>query len=230
MITVECATGKVVWQAENPDSWQMTHSSVLPMTFAGKRMYVYCTSGGVVGIDALNGRILWKTDQWKLKTNVPTPVDCGDGKIFFTAGYNKGSMMLQLRQQDKEIVPQILFTLKASDFGADQQTPVFYQGYLYGVGADKEMTCLNLDGKILWKSGATNKFGLASYMIADAKIIALNDDGVLSFIEAKPDVFELLTQAKVLTGHECWGPPALAAGRLIVRDLTTMVCLDVSVQ
>lgn len=230
MIAAECASGEIVWQTENPDNWQMTHSSILPITFAGKKMYVYCASGGVVGVDAENGRILWKTDQWKLKINVPSPVDMGDGKIFFTAGYNKGSMMLQLRQQGQEIVPQILFTLKAAQFGADQQTPIFYQGYLYGVGADKEFTCLDTTGKILWKSGQANKFGLACYMIADGKIIALNDDGVLSFIEAKPDLFELITQTKVLSGHECWGPPALAAGRLIVRDFTTMVCLDVSVQ
>jgi outer membrane protein assembly factor BamB len=184
----------------------------------------------VVGVDAQNGKVLWKTDQWKLKTNVPTPVDCGGGKIFFCAGYNKGSMMMQLEQQGEQIIPKILYTLKATVFGADQQTPVFYQGYLYGVGADKELACLNLDGKIVWKSGEANKYGLGAYMIADGKVIVLNDEGLLSFVGAKSDVFGLITQAKVLDGHECWGPPALVHGRLIVRDLTTMVCLDVSVQ
>jgi outer membrane protein assembly factor BamB len=230
MIAVECATGKIVWQTENPDGWQMTHSSILPMNFAGKRMYVYCASGGVIGVDAENGRIFWKTDQWKLKTNVPTPVDCGDGKIFFSAGYNKGSMMLQLKQAGGEIVPQVLFTLKANVFGADQQTPVFYQGYIYGVRPDKQLVCMDTDGKILWNSGEANTYGLGSYMIADGKIIVLNDEGVLSFIEAKPDVFSLITQAKVLEGHESWGPMALVSGRLIVRDLTNMACVDVSMQ
>jgi outer membrane protein assembly factor BamB len=50
----------------------------------------------------------------------------------------------------------------------------------------------------------------------------------LSLIRANPDRFERLAQAKVLDGHESWGPPALVEGRLIVRDLTTMVCVDVS--
>jgi len=36
-----------------------------------------------------------------------------------------------------------------------------------------------------------------------------------------------LATAKVLAGHESWGPMALAGDRLIVRDLTTMRCLDV---
>jgi outer membrane protein assembly factor BamB len=198
------------------------------MTFAGKRMYVSCASGGVVGVDAENGQLLWKTDQWKLKTNVPTPIDCGDGMIFFCAGYNKGSMMMQLEQQAGRIEPKILYTLKADIFGADQQTPVFYQGYIYGVGADKELACLDTGGKIVWKSGKANKYGLGAYMIADGKIIAINDEGLLSLIEANSGGFKLLTQAKVLDGHECWGPPALVKGRLIVRDLTTMVCLEIT--
>jgi outer membrane protein assembly factor BamB len=29
-------------------------------------------------------------------------------------------------------------------------------------------------------------------------------------------------------GVDCWGPMALVGGRLIVRDMTRMVCLDVA--
>jgi hypothetical protein len=65
-------------------------------------------------------------------------------------------------------------------------------------------------------------------MIANGLIYILNDEGLLSLIRAIPDRFELLAKAKVLDGHDSWGPPAMAAGRLIVRDLTTMVCVDVS--
>ncbi len=67
-------------------------------------------------------------------------------------------------------------------------------------------------------------------IIADGMLYVVNDEGVLSLIEAVPDGFRLLDQAKVLDGHEAWGPPALVAGRLLVRDLTTLVCLDVAAQ
>ena len=85
-----------------------------------------------------------------------------------------------------------------------------------------------LDGKIIWTSGSANKYGLGPYIIADEKIVILDDDGLLSMIEARPDKFNLLAQTKVLEGHECWGPMALVQGRLIVRDLTTMVCVDIA--
>jgi outer membrane protein assembly factor BamB len=64
--------------------------------------------------------------------------------------------------------------------------------------------------------------------MADGLIYALNDAGNLSLIEATPEKFNLLAQAQVLKGHESWGPMALVNGRLIARDLTRMICLDVA--
>lgn len=230
MMAVDCETGEVVWETPNPDKWRMTHCSILPMRFADQDMYVYPASGGVAGVFAEDGSILWKTDAWHLRVNIPTPVDCGDGRIFLSAGYNKGSMMLQLEKRAGHIVPKVLFELPPEVFGSDQQTPVFYRGYIYGVRPDKQLVCMDLNGRIIWTSGSENKYGLGPYIIANGMIYVLDDDGVLSLVEAKPDGFSPLSRARVLEGHESWGPPALAAGRLLVRDLTTMVCLDVAAE
>jgi outer membrane protein assembly factor BamB len=59
-------------------------------------------------------------------------------------------------------------------------------------------------------------------------VFALNDNGVMSLFEASAEKFNLLARATVLKGRESWGPMALAGGRLIVRDLTKVVCLDVA--
>ncbi len=56
----------------------------------------------------------------------------------------------------------------------------------------------------------------------------MNDTGLLTLASATPDGYKQLAQAQVLNGHDSWGPMAMAGGRLILRDLTTMVCLDVS--
>jgi len=90
------------------------------------------------------------------------------------------------------------------------------------------MTCLNLEGKIQWTSGAKNRFGLGPYLIADRKLIMLDDSGLLSAAEAAPGGYVPLAQAKVLDGHDSWAPMALTAGRLILRDLTQMICLDLT--
>ncbi|MEN8126483.1 MAG: PQQ-binding-like beta-propeller repeat protein [Planctomycetota bacterium] len=228
MMAVDCETGEVVWKTPNPDGWKMTHCSIIPMRFADQNFYVYCGSGGVAGVSAKDGSILWKTDAWYLRVNVPTPVDCGDGRVFLCAGYNKGSMMLQLENHDSRIVPKVLFELPPDIFGSDQQTPIFYNGYIYGVRPDKQLVCMDTTGKILWSSGSDNTYGLGPYIIVNGMIYILDDDSVLSLIEASPEKFNKLAQTKVLEGHESWGPPVLIDGKLLVRDLTTMACLDVA--
>ena len=228
MIAVDCATGEIVWKTPNMNNWLMTHSSIMPMEFEGEKMYVYCASEGVVGVSADDGSILWETTEWKISiANIPSPLIMDNGKIFLSGGYNAGSMMIQLKKGDNGFTVETLFLLKAREFGATQHTPILYNGYIYGVKPDGQFVCLNPKGETIWESGSSNRFGLGPFMIADGLIYVMNDDGLLTLAEATPNGYKQLAQAQVLTGHEAWAPMALAGGRLILRDLTRMVCLDV---
>jgi outer membrane protein assembly factor BamB len=110
-------------------------------------------------------------------------------------------------------------------FGSDQQTPILYKGHIYGVKPGGQLVCLDLTGKMLWASG-TDRFGLGPYLVLDDTILAMNDSGTLTAAKASPDGYTRLAQAKVLGGPEAWGPMAPAGTRLLVRDLTRMVCLE----
>jgi len=225
---VSIETGEAVWKTPNPKGWQMTHSSVVPMQFAGKRQYVYCANHGVAGASAEDGSLLWDTTDWKISiATIPSPVALDDGKIFLSGGYNAGSLMLQLKQDGNRIVPQVLFRLGPEVFGATQHTPIYHDQHLFGVRADGQFVCLDLSGKVIWASGPAHQFGLGPFLIANNLIFAMDDLGKLSLIEASAERFHLLAEAKVLHGRESWGPLALAGTRLLARDFTRMVCLDV---
>ena len=56
----------------------------------------------------------------------------------------------------------------------------------------------------------------------------MNDNGLLTMAETSTTGYKQLAQAKVLEGPDSWGPMALAGGRLIIRDLNKMICLDVA--
>ncbi len=229
LVALDLQTGKPIWKTPNPRAWKMTHASIMPMQFAGRRSYVYCGSGGVVGIDAQSGAILWDTTEWKISiATVPSPVCLSDGRIFLCGGYNAGAMMLQLVQEGDRIVPKTRFRVKARQFGSTQQTPILLGEYLYGVREDKELVCLDLQGKVVWHSGAEHRFGIGPYLAAEGILYVLSDDGVLTMAEATPAGYKPLARAQVLSGHDAWGPMALVAGRLLARDLTRMVCLDVT--
>jgi len=234
MMAVDCNTGEIIWRSPNPNNWLMTHSSVIPTEFMGTRMYVYCGSGGVVGISAEDGSILWEINKWKIRiANVPSPVVAGKGLIFLSGGYKAGSMMLQLTRENGTISAQPTFRLTFEVFGSEQQTPVFYDGHIYGVRPDKLLTCLDLNGQVVWTSPGTHHFGprgLGPYMIADGLIYIMDDEGVLTLAKATSAGYEQLAEAKVLEGPESWGPMAIASGRLILRDMNRMICLDVTGQ
>ncbi|MEW6236662.1 MAG: PQQ-binding-like beta-propeller repeat protein [Candidatus Omnitrophota bacterium] len=226
MIAVDIETGETVWESPNPNDWKMTHSSITPMDFNGRRMYVYCASGGVAGVSAKDGSILWETPEWTIRmANVPSPLAIGDERLFLSGGYKAGSMMLKLEENSGRIVPSILFRLKPERFGSPQHTPILYNGFIYGIRPDGMLVCLDLDGNEKWNSTSAYKFGLGPYTIAGSLIYAMNDNGLLSRVEAAPDGFRLWDQTQVLQGSDSWAPIAVASGRLILRDLTRMVCL-----
>jgi len=231
IIAVDCATGEVVWQTPNVNNWQMSHSSIVKMDVNGRATYVYAAAGGVVGVDAADGAILWSSSEWRISmATVPTPVIVDANRIFLSGGYNAGSMMLRIVESAGEYAAETLFRLPARIFGADQQTPIFKGEHIYGVVPGGELVCLDLDGNRIWSSGRTNRFGLAPFVMVNDYMFLLNDAGVLTLAEVSPQGFRKLARADVLSGHEAWGPMAVAGGRLIIRDLTRMVCLDITKQ
>ena len=229
MVAMDYKTGKVVWQTPNPRGWKMTHSSVMTTEFAGRKMYVYCGTGGTAGVSAEDGKLLWDDTSWVERfATSPSPLPLPDGRIFLCSGYDiTGSMMLQLKEIDSALAVETAFTLKRKSFNSEQQTPIFYNGHLYGVRKVRgKMLCMDLEGNVLWDSGDL-KFGHGPYMIADGMLLALADDGLLVAMEATPEECRPLAQFQAFEGGvEAWGLMAIATGHLIVRDLRRMACLD----
>jgi outer membrane protein assembly factor BamB len=228
VMALDYRTGEVIWRTPNPQGWKMTHSSLTPMTLGDEKSYVYCAGGGVAGVSSTDGSLLWQYPDWHINiANVPAPVVIDSQRVFLSGGYNAGSMMLAIKHVNKEYRPEVLFRLDAKVFGSDQQTPIYFNGYLYGVRPGGQLVCLDPDGQILWTSSSAHKFGTGPYSIINGMLYVMNDEGYLTMAKATPEAYTPLTAAQVLQGHESWGPMAFVSGRLIVRDLTHMVCLDI---
>ena len=235
MMGVDCESGLVLWKTPNRRAWEMPHSSVVPMALGERRTYVFAGMHGVVGVSADDGSTLWESLEWRGKMAVaPSPVVAGPDRIFISAGYGVGSMMIGLREEKRKVIAEPLFALEPGVFGSEQHSPVFHEGHIYGVRPNGELACLDAEGNVLWASGKERRFfkGYGPVMIADGMIIAMepgstrNPKNLLRLIEATPEGYRQLAEARVLDGHDAWGPMALAGGRLIVRDFKTMRCLD----
>jgi len=234
MTAIRCDTGKVLWEVPNDDGWQMTHSSIAVMELPDyTRLAVYCGSGGVVGVRTSDGRVLWKTTAWTVDfATVPMPVPVGENRIFLSGGYGSGCMMLEVAKDGDGYAARPLWRRGPDVFGSAQQTPIFYKSHLFGTRADGRFVCISARGEGIWESQGTHRFGKdgGPYLIADDLIFAMDDEGVLTLMEATPKAYRQLAQQKILPGLHSWAPMALVAGRLLARDETLLVCLDVSKQ
>ena len=227
MVAVELRTGRIRWRTANPGGWRMTHSSITAMDYHGSRQYIYCTTSGVVGVAAEGGRILWRNTDWVIKlATVPSPVIVGEDRVFLSGGYNSGCVMLRLKGEVDAVTTEEVFRLSAAEFGSDQHTPILYRAHLYGVRAGGELACLDLAGTRVWTSGAKRRFGLGPFLLVDGLLFVLNDQkGTLHLVEATPAGYNEFAQTRLLQGHDAWGPMAVAEDRLVLRDLTTMICV-----
>jgi outer membrane protein assembly factor BamB len=241
MVAIDCSTGQKVWETPNPNGWKMSHSSVIPFTFGGRKMFVYSPIGALVGIAADGpdaGKILWETTAWNHTVIAPSPVCMPDGKIFITAGYGSGSMMLQLKENGGKFSVEVLYDYVPKDgLASEQQTPIYWQGHLFGIMPKdggtmrNQLICVNPADtkKPVWISGQENRFGLGPYFMADGKLFILNDDATLTIAKPSTSKYIQLEQVKVIEdGHDAWAPFALANGYLLMRDSKKMVCIDLN--
>jgi outer membrane protein assembly factor BamB len=231
MMAVDCKSGAVVWKAPNPNGWKMSHSSIIPMTLHGEKMYVYAAVGGMTGVSPA-GKILWEI-SWSASVIAPSPVPVAGNKIFITGGYGAGSLMVQIdKTADRFSAKEVARTGPQDWLASEQQTPIPHDGLLYGImpkdgGALKQQfVCYDPDGGLIWSSGKTNRFGLGPFVLADGKFFILDDDGTLTMLAASRIGYEQLARHKVLDGQDAWGPIALAGTRMLLRDSTRMICIE----
>ena len=239
LIGIDCKTGKKAWETPNPMNWKMSHSSIMPMVYKGKKMYVYCAIGGICGVSAAGadkGKMLWETTGFSPAVIAPSPVILDNGLIFMTAGYGYGAALIQIKENSGRYTAEVVQKYKPLEgLASEQQTPIYYNGYLFGIlpkdagGLREQFVCYKASDtrKPAMNSGKTVRFGLGPYIIADNKFFILNDDGEMTIAKYSTSDFKVLDKAKIIEGQDSWGPIAITGGYLLMRDSKTLVCLDI---
>ncbi len=236
-VAFDQATGKEVWRSPNPAKDLMSHASLMPATIAGVKQYLYLTMNKVVGIAAADGQLLWNSPFTSRMAAVPSPIHIGDGRVFVTSGYEAGSTMYQVQKTATGWSAQKVYSLTSAQFNSETHTPVLYQNHLFAVGSKTRgrFSCVSLDGKVVWQSpvvsgdmAASRTFELGGFLLADGMFFLLDGrSGALRLVEANTKQYNELASAQLLEGEEVWAPPALSNGKLVIRDLKQMICLQV---
>lgn len=101
---------------------------------------------------------------------------------------------------------------------------VLHNGHIYGLD-EGILTCVEVEtGQRKWKGG---RYGYGQVLLASNHLIVTTDTGELVLVKADPSKHEELTRVPVLEGRT-WNVPALASGRLLMRNATQMACFNLS--
>jgi len=203
--------------------------------------------GNVVGIEPLSGEIIWEFMDWDCHIPVSSAVDAGDNKVLITGGYELGALMIKVeKQSDGSYGTTELF--RTEEFGDQTKTPLLYEGYFYaqyGTNNKRDgLTCMNMDGEIMWKTKRDPNFNKGSMVLADGLILATDGENTLYLVQPDPAEYKQLAKAELLgtisTSDEesissriggktqNWAPIALADGKLLIRDQSRMLCVKVA--
>ncbi|MBN1561937.1 PQQ-binding-like beta-propeller repeat protein [candidate division KSB1 bacterium] len=202
--------------------------------------------GKVVGIQPLTGDILWEYANWQCGIPVPSAVDAGDNRVLVIGGYELGALMIKVEKKaDGHYGTTELF--RTEEFGDQTKPPIFHNGYFYaqfGTNNTRDgLSCMSMDGEIMWKTKRDPDFNKGSMILADGLILATDGEKTLYLIEPDPSGFKPLASAELLGeagtggegaaargrgGAQNWAPIALADGKLLIRDQSRMMCVKVA--
>ena len=218
----DAATGKVLWTATSDEAG---YSAPAVATIAGVRHALFWTRAGLVDADPATGKVRFQF-PWRSRShasvNAAAPVVVGN-LVFLSASYGTGATLLQI---DGTSAKQ----LWASDEALSNHyaTSVYRDGYLYGYHGRQEfgqsLRAIELKtGKVQWN---VDGFGAGTVTLAGDRLLLIRESGELVVAPASPKEFRPVARAQLLPAV-VRSYPALADGRLYIRNERTLACFEV---
>jgi outer membrane protein assembly factor BamB len=213
-------TGAPVWKVMND-----TQAYVSPMLveLAGRRQIMVVSSSRVVGLVPETGALLWSY-AWDTSNgiNVSQPIIVDQNRFFVSSGYGKGAALVEVKGSGNSFTATTLW--ENINMKNKFNSSVLHNGYVYGLD-EGILTCLDVNtGERKWKGG---RYGYGQVLLASGHLIVTSDAGDLALVKASPDQYTEVARFTALKG-QTWNYPAIADGRLLVRNGNEMAAYDIS--
>jgi outer membrane protein assembly factor BamB len=217
LVAFDGETGREVWKSLD---FGMAFASPILITLDGIEQLVLYSPPGLVGVDPVDGALLWSHDM-PGRSVVPTPVWDGGKRIFCVIGENplKGCVLEVIRAGDTYEVREVASSRKIRVM---LPTPVPAGDYLY-TATDRILLAVDFGtGERVW---AKRGFPNASCIYADGKLIILDENGQLTLATPTPDGLTIHSQCTVTERYSLTAP-TLDGTTLYVRDRRNILALD----
>jgi outer membrane protein assembly factor BamB len=214
-------SGVLVWQAlDDP----MGFSSPLMTTAARVRQLLVFTNSALVSLSPSDGAINWRF-AWETTGgfNIATPI-AFDNYVFISSAYGKGCALVEIsRNADGSLGAKSVY--EHNRMRNYFSSSVRYGEHIYGFD-NNDLACMDVrTGVILWRLRGDRGFKKGSLLIADGRLIVMDESGKLVLADAAPEGYRERASFQV-SQNKCWTVPVLAGGRLYIRDESHLWCLN----
>ena len=213
-------TGAPVWKVLND---VQAYVSPMLVELAGRRQIVVVSSTRVVGLTPEKGELLWEY-AWDtdMGINVSMPILVDRNRFFISSGYGKGAALVEVKGSGNSFTASTIWEKK--NMKNKFNTSVIHNGYIYGLD-EGIMVCLDVNTvERKWKEG---RFGYGQIILTNGHLIVTSDQGEVALLKATPDKYTEVARFSAVQG-QTWNYPAIAGGRLLVRNSNEMAAYDIS--
>jgi outer membrane protein assembly factor BamB len=223
IVAFNISNGNVIWEAEPIDDAPQYVSPKL-IEHGGKKIIVTVMATYIVGVNAKDGKILWKEDYVAVSRSQPvsrknhaiTPI-FHDGELFVGNGYNFIALKYKL-SSDGGSVTKIW---ENKSFDPQLGGVVLLGNYLYGSTHEARpadsWSCVDWNtGKTLWTE---RWYSRGSVISADGMLYLFEErSGHVALARPNPTKLEIVNEFQIKKGQgPFWAHPVIKNGKLFIR-------------
>ena len=215
-LALDKKSGRVLWNSGGSGG---SYASAVPFDYKGNHYYAIFSTPGLVVVDAKSGREAWSFPwQTTHDVNAADPIVSGS-RVFISSNYGKGCALLDFSSGK----PRKVWGNR--EMKTHFNSPVLFKGMVIGNSEGTLVSIAGKTGRRNWQYSGIGRGG--SVLVAGGKLLVLDEQGAVSVGALDDTGFRPAAKARVLTG-QTWTPPALANGRLYVRNTKRgeLVCVD----
>lgn len=218
-------TGKEAWKQLSDGA---SYSSAITFGQGKTQQVIFLTAKGLVGLSPKDGSILWQQPLVDaILESSTTPVVVGD--ILFGTSITFGGLGLRLEEDQGK--PAVKKLWANSNLNCYFSTPVSVgKDSLYLVTGSliqktAVLRCVDpATGKELWSKGKVGTYHASLLCTGDSKVLLVEEPGNLVLLDHSRKEYAELCRAKIC--GNTWAHPALANGKLYIRDAQNLICVE----
>lgn len=225
VIALDAETGETLWTATDH---RASYATPIAAVIHGRPMLFVVTFEGLAALDPSDGRVWWTIEHRPKSSdsvNATSPV-VHDDLVLMVTGPGPGSLCVRVLPDGG--YEEVWRDRRVLD---SQFNPlVCLRGLVFGYTSSRQggamLRCIDMaTGEMRWEW--ESELDRGTLLSADGKLIALGEHGHLAALTAdarRPR--QLAMTERPILAAPCYSAPALAGGRLYLRNERELLCLD----